>query len=95
MDNRQTYIDQFTAQLKIWDAKINRMQVESENARDDLKAKYDTKIEELMNHRNALQQKLKLMVDASDSAWTQLRSGFEKSWKDMSDAIKKAVDELS
>ena len=94
MNNRTLYIDRFTEQLKIWDAKINRLNIESEQARGDVKLKYLEIINDLMKRRQLMQEKLKKMMDASDDAWIELKKGFEKSWNEMSDAMKKAASEF-
>jgi len=94
MKDRRIYIDKFTQQLKIWDAEINKLELKADQAKADVKRKYKQTITELLSKREGLQNKLKEMDETTNEAWDKLKQGFEKSWQDMSNAVKNAISEF-
>lgn len=94
MNERRNYIDKFNQQLKMWDAEINKLELKADQAEADAKKKYKETIAKLVEKRESLQNKLKDLDKATEDAWGELKQGFEKSWQDMSKAIRNAILEF-
>jgi hypothetical protein len=80
--DRKAFIDKLDAQLKQWDAEIEKMGkaiIKEEKA--DPKISYNKKIEEFRNKKKEAQKKLEELRKADDtSAWDDLKSGTEKAF---------------
>jgi len=79
--NRKAYIDKLAAQLKQWDAEIEKMEAKVQEKKADTRILYNKKIEELRNKKEEAQKKLEELRKADDtSAWDDLKSGAEKAF---------------
>ena len=68
MEDRKTYVDKLTAQLKEWDAKIDELEAKTEKAQADMKLQYQEKVDKLKSKRKEADNKLKELKQAGDSA---------------------------
>lgn len=92
--DRKTFIDKFTAQLKEWDAEIEKLEAKAQGAGADAKAEIQKKIQELQDKKKAAQSKLEEAKEASEEAWEDLKSGAEKAFEDMKGAFKNAFSKF-
>jgi chromosome segregation ATPase len=94
MKDRKVYIEKFSNQLKKWDNELEKLETELSNAKDETKSNYQERIDELKQRRSDLKNKLTEMSNASDEAWSTLKTGFEKSWNEFSDAVNGAISQF-
>lgn len=94
MKDRKVYIEKFSNQLKKLDNELEKLESDFDNAKEDTKSKYQKRIEELKERRSELKNRLAEMSDASDEAWSTLKTGFEKSWNEFSNALQGAISQF-
>ena len=91
MEQKEAYQGKMEAQLQEWGAKIDELTVKAEHATADAKAKYHEQIQILQTKREAAQNRLNELKNASGGAWEDLKSGMENAWNDMKQAVEDAV----
>lgn len=92
--DRKAYIDKLAGQLKEWDAELEKMEAKTQKAKADIKADYESKIEELREKKEVAQNKLKEVKSASEDSWEELKSGAEDAFNDMKTAFKSALSKF-
>lgn len=92
--DREAFIDKMTAQLKQWNAEIDKLEAKAEEAQADAKADYRKQIRDLRDKKQAAQDKLEKVKQGGEEAWEELRSGAEEAVDTMKDAFHKAVSKL-
>ncbi|MEE4310560.1 MAG: hypothetical protein V2J62_01710 [candidate division KSB1 bacterium] len=90
MNNRREYIEKFANQLRKWDTEINELELKTEHAKGELKEKYQKMIHDLRNQKDELREQLKVLNEANENAWSELKRGFEESWENMMESIREA-----
>jgi len=91
MSMRETYIQKLQAQLREWDAEIDRMKAKADQAEADMRAQYEAQIKEMQGKQQAAWEKLEEMRQASDSAWEDLKAGMEIARDAFGNAVKSAL----
>lgn len=90
MSERQHYIDKIQARLDQWNAEIEKLQAKSREAEADSKIDHQKQIETLRERRDAAEQKIGDVRNASDDAWQDAKAGLDKAVDDLSSAFDKA-----
>jgi len=91
MSTKDAYQQKLEAQLREWQADIDKLKARADQADADRKIAYDNEIDSLQQKQQALRQKLEQLRSSGEDAWEELRSGAEKAWKDMDNAFKSAL----
>lgn len=94
MADRTAYIDKMAAQLKEWDAKIQKLEADATSAADGVAADIQEQINKARSKKDEAQQKLDAVRQAGENAWEELKDGVDQSWKILGDAVKSAADKL-
>lgn len=92
--DRKAFIDKLAAQLKQWDAEIEKLEAKAEKAQADAKADYHQQIEELRDKKQAAQDKLEEVKQAGEEAWEELKSGAEEAFDTMKNAFQTAMSKF-
>lgn len=82
MKTKEDYIDQLSAELKVWSADIDALTIRAETASDDVKAKCHEDIESLRAKQAVAEEKIKELNDASGDAWESTKDTAEHIWDD-------------
>lgn len=90
MSKRDEYVARLHARLDQWNAEIDEWVARAETAKEDAKADYQEKIDELRGKREAAGRQLKSLQDAGEDAWEDLKSGVEMAWEAMGEAVESA-----
>jgi len=94
MEDKKTYIDKLTVQLKKLDAELDKLKIKADKAKIDVKAEYQKQIEELRNKKTTIASKMETIKGSSDEAWSELRTGLEKSWTELKSALDNAISKF-
>lgn len=95
MSKKEAFESKMDAQLREWNAEIEKLKARADRARADTKIEYYNRIEDLEARRQAARSKLEDMKSSGESAFENLKSGAEKAWKDLGDAMESARSEIS
>lgn len=91
MSMKDTYVQKLEAQLREWEADIDKMKAKADQAEADLQARYEEQIKDLQERRHAARQKLDELREASDSAWEDLKAGTEMARDAFGEAVRSAL----
>ena len=91
MGAKEAYQQKLDAQLKIWNAEIDKWEAKSERAAAEAKIQYFESLEALKGKRHVLGVKLHQTREASAEAWEGLKAGVEAAWDEFKMAYEKAA----
>ncbi len=91
MGAKEAYQQKLDAQLKIWNAEIDKWEGKTERAAAEAKIQYFETLEALKGKRHLLGVKLHQTRAASAEAWEGLKSGVEAAWEEFKTAYEKAA----
>lgn len=94
MSERQEYIDKLTEKLQRWDKEIAALDGKITTVSDDVKAEYQARLKELLEHKAVAQKKLREVRDSSEEAWQELQKGLEKSWDTLAQSFRDAANKF-
>lgn len=95
MSDKNAYEQKLQAQLKIWQAEIDKLRAQADKASADARLQYDKQVDELVTYQKKGKEKLRELQDANEHAWADMRHGMERAWDDMSKAWKDAMSRYS
>lgn len=90
MKTRDDYIAKLKTQLDRWSADVTKWEAQANSAKADLKKQYAKQLEILRAQREVARYNLRLVEDASATAWTDLSKGADEAWARMREAIANA-----
>lgn len=93
MDKKE-FIEKMEAQLKVWDAELQKLSAKAEKARIEAKAEIREQIRNLEAKRSEARTKLDELRGKSEVAWLDLKDGVEKAWKELKTGIDKAIEKF-
>jgi len=91
METKEAYRDKLEAQLEEWRTKIAQLKAQADKKEAETKIEYSKEIEELNRKKEAVQNKLKDLTNASGEAWGDIKSGFENAVEDLKASLEKAI----
>ncbi|MEP0822482.1 MAG: hypothetical protein HRF44_06500 [Ignavibacterium sp.] len=92
--DRKTLIERLEAQLKVFDAEIQKLSAKAEKVRVDLKAELQDQIRNLTEQRNSARKTLEELREKGGDAWEELREGAEAAWKELKSGIDRAMNQF-
>jgi len=90
MTSRHEYIDKLKEKLDEWDSDIDGLEDRAQKAKADLKFELEDQITSLKLKRDIAKLKLSEIMDASEEAWEDVKTGADEAWADIKDAMEKA-----
>ena len=90
MKTRDDYVAKLKTQLDRWNADVTKWEAQASVAKADMKKQYAKQLEILRAQREAAKYNLRLVEDASATAWTDLSKGADEAWTKMREAIANA-----
>ena len=90
MIKRDEYIDKLKHKLDDWNDDIDKLEAKTEQVKDGLKEKYKEEIGVVRQQRDNIKVKTRELVDSSEEAWGELRTGIEAAWQQLTEAIDRA-----
>jgi hypothetical protein len=90
MDDKKSYLQKMTDQLKQWDIKIAELKGKADKTEAESRAEFLSQIDVLHGKKKSVQDKLKQLQEAGDGAWDEMKNGLERSWTEFKGAFTKA-----
>jgi hypothetical protein len=90
-DSKRAYQEKLEAQLKDWDADIEKFKAKTQKAKADTKDKYQKDLKALQTKRKTAGDKLQEFKNYNGDAWEEMKTGVQKSWQDLEDSVKKST----
>ena len=94
MSKKDEYFTMMEAQIKKWDAEVDKLRTRSHEVSADARAKYDDQLKAMRASRDAANKKLQEMRAASESAWQHMQTGVDTAWTSMKNALEKASSQF-
>ena len=73
-----------------WNIERNKLEAKTQQAKIEVKEKFDEKLKTLQEQRQQMRQKLEQIDNASEEAWRDIKEGVDSAWQSLNEAIKKA-----
>ena len=83
MTTRDEYVANLKKQLDAWNDDMARWEAKAKGAQAEMKERYKRELDVLSAQRELARYNLRLLEDASASAWTELRKGADEAWERM------------
>lgn len=90
MKTRDEYVAKLKTQLDRWNADVAKWEAQAGAAKADAKKRYAKQLEIVRAQQEVARYNLRLVEDASATAWTDLSKGADEAWAKMREAIAKA-----
>lgn len=87
---RDEYVKQLKEQLDRWNGDVTKWEAQAKSAKADLKTRYEKQLEALRAQREQAQYNLRLLENASATAWSDFTAGADEAWKQMREGVAKA-----
>ncbi|MFZ0483325.1 MAG: hypothetical protein WAL93_08050 [Desulfobacterales bacterium] len=73
-----------------WNIERNKLEAKTQQAKGEVKKKYEEKLRTLQERREQMRQKLDQIDNAGEEAWRDIKKGVDSAWQSLNEAIKKA-----
>ena len=93
-EDTKKYREYLTTELTKLDAKIDAMAANVKQASAEVQSEYESRLKELQEQRQIIDQKLTEFQQASESAFETLKSGLETTWQDLVDTFQAMHDDF-
>ena len=91
MSEKDAYEKKAEAKLREWQADIEKLRAQADQVSADARIEYDRQIERLVEQQKEARRQYEKLEKASGEAWADMKSGMEKSWAAMSQAMRDAM----
>lgn len=92
--NKEAYIQKFEAQLKEWNADLDKLQAKAQNTEAETKIKLDEQLTALRRQRDEAQHQLEQIQSSAGDAWEQFKQGAQESWSNLNEAVTRAKSQF-
>lgn len=73
-----------------WNIERNKLEAKTQQAKAEVKEKFEEKLKTLQDRREQMRQKLDQIDNAGEEAWRDIKEGVDSAWQSLNEAIKKA-----
>ena len=73
-----------------WNIERNKLEAKTQQAKVEVKEKFEEKLKTLQDRREQMRQKLDQIDNAGEEAWRDIKEGVDSAWQSLNEAIKKA-----
>lgn len=94
MGIKEAYQDKMNARLREWQGKIDVLKAKADQAEAEQKIRLYENIESLRMKQQHVHEKLDELHSASEGAWEEVKAGVELAWRDLQEAIGRAVEKF-
>jgi Protein of unknown function (DUF2934) len=91
MLTKQDFQEKLEKQLNEWDAKFEKLQAKAKKAKAEIRADIEKQIAALTQKRNAAHEKMDELRRQTEGTWEDLKTGVEKTWAEMHEALDRFV----
>lgn len=93
MNLKDEYIEKVEEQIEEWEIKIAKLKAKADQYEAEARADYHDKINALEKKHHETKLKLKEIEEASEESWHDIKIGYEKIRREMSEYIEDAITE--
>ncbi|NQT68557.1 MAG: hypothetical protein HQ552_03145 [Desulfobacteraceae bacterium] len=94
METKDSYLEKMKAKFDDlnykWNIERNKLEAKAQNAKVEVKKKFEEQLKTLQKRRGKMSQKLDQIDVASEDAWKDIKEGVNNAWQSLNEAIKKA-----
>lgn len=94
MATKEDYQARFAAQLKDWDARVDRLSEKLHTASADARKDYEAELDRLRGQRSAVQGMLAELGRRGEKTWGDIEIGAERAWAEMNKAMERLTSRL-
>lgn len=87
MTTKQVFQQKLETQLKEWDAKFDELTAKAQDAKAEIRADVKKQLQALAGKRAEAQAKLLELRQRTEGAWEDLKTGAEKTWDEIHEAL--------
>jgi hypothetical protein len=87
---KDEYIRKLRLKMDEINADIEKMKAKAGQMEADARLEYRRTVEDLESRRDSVEDKLRSLGESSESAWEDIRDGIDRSWGELTDAIRSA-----
>jgi septal ring factor EnvC (AmiA/AmiB activator) len=91
MDDKKSYLQKMSDQLKQWDTKIDELKANADKTKTESRAEFLNQIKVLRAKKKSVQDELIRLQDTGGDAWDELKTGFDRSWVEFKGAFSNAL----
>lgn len=91
MSGRDAFVNAMKAKIDEWNADIDKVEARAKQAAASAQGDYKELLTELRKRRDEASVKLRELQATNESAWSDMRVGFEKAWADLAGAFQHAM----
>lgn len=91
MEATNKYIRMMEEHLRLLDARLQELSVKVEAARAQTKADLEPELEAFRAKREEAARRLEELRGRGGEAWTEVQEGLEKAWKELKEAVDRAL----
>ena len=74
MLTKQAYLEKVEAQLRIWNAEIEKLKINASNVQDEAKVKYQQQLEAFIVNKQAAQHLVQQLKQAGNEKWQKIKA---------------------
>ena len=94
METKDLYLKKMKAKFDDlnykWNIERNKLEAKAQNAKVEVKKKFEKKLKTIHERREKMSQKLEQIENASVEAWSDIKEGADRALQSLNEAIKKA-----
>jgi len=90
MTKRDEYVDTLKHKLDDWNEDIDKLEAKADHVKDDMKKKYADEMDFVRHQRDNVKDKTMELIESSEEAWEELKTGVEAAWHKLTEAIDRA-----
>ena len=94
MPDKQDFMDRISNQLNVWEAQIDKLKAQIDEASADTKVEYYKKLDDLKERRNEVSKQFEKVRQSSESTWEDLKKNIEQSTDDLKSSFDSFMDKL-
>lgn len=92
--DKNAYGEKLQARLDQWKAELDQLEAKAREAEADAKIEVEQNVDDVRNRWDAARAKALEVKQASDDAWSELRTGTEEAFESLKSAVERAKAKL-
>ena len=94
VDTKEAYLEKLKAKLDEWNAQIDKLKAKAAQSKADAKIEIEKRVGDLETQRQAVENKIQQLVQASRPAWEDLKGGVQSAWNKLDEAVRSATEKF-
>ena len=93
-DTKEAYLEKLKAKVDEWNAQIDKLKAKAAQSKADAKIEIEKRVGDLETQRQAVENKIQQLVQASGPAWEDLKGGVQSAWNKLDEAVRSATEKF-